>query len=99
MHLGTAPPLLQLCWIEAFLVGGAEIYRNTELDPVRRIYPGGVFDPLNLAGEDKPEQRFKLQENEIRHARLAMVAFFGFAAQAAFTGEGALGSLASEWGL
>lgn len=68
---------MQLCWIEAILVGGAELYRNSELDTTRRCYPGGIFDPLNLAGEDKPEQRFKLQEAEIKHGRLAMVAFFG----------------------
>ena len=30
----------QLVWIEAILVGGAEIYRNRELDPESRIYPG-----------------------------------------------------------
>jgi light-harvesting complex II chlorophyll a/b binding protein 4 len=30
----------QLIWIEAILVGGAEIYRNRELDPEARIYPG-----------------------------------------------------------
>ena len=30
----------QLVWIEAILVGGAEIYRNRELDPETRIYPG-----------------------------------------------------------
>jgi hypothetical protein len=32
--------ITQLVWIEAILVGGAEIYRNTELDPERRLYPG-----------------------------------------------------------
>ncbi len=36
----------QLVWIEAILVGGAEIYRNRELDPEARIYPGV---PRNLA--------------------------------------------------
>ena len=30
----------QLVWIEAILVGGAEIYRNRELAPEKRIYPG-----------------------------------------------------------
>ena len=45
----------------AVQVGGAEIYRNTELDPERRCYPGGIFDPLNLAREDNPEQRRRLQ--------------------------------------
>ena len=32
--------ITQLVWIEAILVGGAEIYRNAELDPMKRVYPG-----------------------------------------------------------
>ena len=35
----------QLVWIEAILVGGAEIYRNRELDPETRIYPGAALWP------------------------------------------------------
>jgi hypothetical protein len=38
--------MTQLVWIEVILVGGVEILRNTELDPEKRIYPGGYFDPL-----------------------------------------------------
>jgi len=30
----------QLVWIEAILVGGAEVYRNRERDPETRLYPG-----------------------------------------------------------
>ena len=30
----------QLTIIEALAVGGAEVYRNTELNPDKRIYPG-----------------------------------------------------------
>jgi light-harvesting complex II chlorophyll a/b binding protein 4 len=85
--------LTQLVWIEAILVGGAELYRNSELDPVKRCYPGGIFDPLKLASED-PERAFRLKEAEIKHGRLAMVSFFGYAVQAGVTGQGALGSLA-----
>ncbi|CAG9463099.1 unnamed protein product [Pedinophyceae sp. YPF-701] len=85
----------QLCWIEAILMGGVEIYRSTELDTTKRCYPGGVFDPLGLAGPDAdPEKAFRLKEAEIKHARLAMVAFFGFGVQYLTTGEGAFGSLA-----
>merc|ERR1712224_538989 len=85
----------QLCWIEAFAVGGAELYRNSELDTEKRIYPGGAFDPLGLAtpGKVSDEQVNRLREAEIKHGRLAMVAFFGFGIQALTTGEGALGSL------
>lgn len=32
--------ITQLVWIEAILVGGAEIYRNGELNPEKRLYPG-----------------------------------------------------------
>lgn len=58
------------------LVGGAEIYRNSELDLEKRLYPGGPFDPLGLASEDRA---FRLKEAEIKHGRLAMIAFLGFA--------------------
>lgn len=42
---------------------------------------GGAFDPLKLASDDS-ERTFKLREAEIKHARLAMVAFLGYAVQA-----------------
>jgi len=87
----------QLCWVEALAVGGAELYRNGELDTEKRIYPGGLFDPLCLAtpGKVSDEQVNRLREAEIKHARLAMIAFFGLSVQALVTGEGALRSLAS----
>ena len=68
--------ITQLIWIEVVLVGGAEIFRNTELNPEKRCYPGGFFDPLKLASEDD-ERAFNLKTAEIKHARLAMVAFLG----------------------
>merc|ERR1712072_407449 len=85
----------QLCWFEALAVGGAELYRNGELDAIRRIYPGGAFDPLSLAtpGKVNFEQINRLREAEIKHGGLAMVAFFGLGVQALTAGEGALGSL------
>eukprot|EP00208_Stichococcus_sp_RCC1054_P000260 CAMPEP_0206149222 /NCGR_PEP_ID=MMETSP1473-20131121/37664_1 /ASSEMBLY_ACC=CAM_ASM_001109 /TAXON_ID=1461547 /ORGANISM="Stichococcus sp, Strain RCC1054" /LENGTH=311 /DNA_ID=CAMNT_0053546675 /DNA_START=102 /DNA_END=1037 /DNA_ORIENTATION=- len=94
-YLGLSLPftVTQLTWIEAILVGGAEIYRNTEQDIERRQYPGGVFDPLDLAG-DGGERAFNLKTAELKHGRLAMVAFLGFSVQALTQGEGALGSLA-----
>jgi len=86
----------QLCWIEALAVGGAELYRNSELETEKRIYPGGVFDPLGLGtvGKADKNQISRLREAEIKHGRLAMVAFFGFGVQALAVGEGAMGSLA-----
>lgn len=68
--------ITQLVWIEVLLVGGAEIYRNSELDVERRYYPGGPFDPLGLASE--PGRADRLKEAEIKHGRLAMIAFLGF---------------------
>lgn len=66
----------QLTIIEVLLVGGAEIYRNTEQDIGKRQYPGGVFDPLGLAsGSD--ERAFNLKTAELKHGRLAMIAFLG----------------------
>ena len=83
--------ITQIAWFELFAVGGAEIYRNTELNPTMRCYPGGVFDPLNLAEGEKGE---KLKEAEIKHGRLAMISFLGYGVQAVYFNEGALGSLA-----
>ena len=77
----------------SLLMGGIEFFRNSELDPERRCYPGGAFDPLNFADEANPERAFQLKTAEIKHGRLAMVAALGFAVQAGFKGEGALGSL------
>merc|ERR1712078_327631 len=87
----------QICWIEAISVGAAELYRNSELDPEKRIYPGGAFDPLGLAtvGKADENQIRRLREAEIKHGRLAMVAFFGFGVQAITLSEGAMGSLAA----
>merc|ERR1712190_710895 len=85
----------QLCWIEFLAVGGAELYRNGKLEPEERIYPGGVFDPLSLAtkGVANSEKINNLREAEIKHGRLALVAFSRFCIQALTVGEGALGSL------
>jgi light-harvesting complex II chlorophyll a/b binding protein 4 len=81
----------QLAVANSVLMGGVELLRNTSTDPETRCYPGGAFDPLNLATSDRAD---KLKEAEIKHGRLAMVACFGFLVQALAFGKGALGSLA-----
>jgi|EP00308_Calcidiscus_leptoporus_P009569 hypothetical protein len=50
-------------------------------------YPGDLgFDPLGLKPEDPAEFR-KMQERELSHGRLAMLAAAGFIAQEAVTGK------------
>lgn len=77
-------------WIEFALMLGVEYYRNTELDVEKRLYPGGVFDPLKLA---ESAQIDRLKEAEIKHARFAMVSIFGMGTQALLFNTGALESL------
>ena len=50
-------------------------------------YPGDLgFDPLGLKPED-PEEFRLMQEKELSHCRLAMIAAAGFLAQEAVTGQ------------
>jgi len=81
----------QLAVANSVLMGGIELFRNSELDTSKRIYPGGFFDPLKLADSESGD---RLKEAEIKHGRLAMVACLGFLIQALTVGEGAIGSLA-----
>jgi len=84
-YLGLPIPfdLKTLVLIEVLLMGYIEVARNSTLDTESRCYPGGNFDPLKLA--EDPDRALQLKTAEIKHARLAMVAFFGFAVQAGFT--------------
>ncbi|XWS43843.1 hypothetical protein CRYUN_Cryun16bG0139100 [Craigia yunnanensis] len=96
-YLGQPLPfsMTTLIWIEVLVIGYIEFQRNAELDPEKRLYPGGsYFDPLGLASD--PEKKATLQLAEIKHARLAMVAFLGFAVQAAATGKGPLNNWATH---
>lgn len=78
-----------LILIEVLLLGYIEFQRNAEVDPETRLYPGGkYFDPFGLAVDETKKDRLKLAE--IKHARLAMVAFLIFAIQAAVTSKGPL---------
>lgn len=70
------------------LMLGIELLRNSETDLEKRLYPGGAFDPLNLATDN-------LKEAEIKHGRLAMVACLGFGVQALAFGTGALDSISA----
>lgn len=41
------------------------------------VLAGGYFDPLGLASDNDPDKVFRLKTAEIKHGRLAMVAFLG----------------------
>lgn len=84
-YFGQAIPfsLSTLVAIEVVLMGYIEGARNGTTDLEKRQYPGGAFDPLGLT--DDPDKAAQLKLAEIKHARLAMVASFGFAVQAGFT--------------
>ncbi|KAI3438605.1 hypothetical protein D9Q98_001028 [Chlorella vulgaris] len=55
-------------------------------------YPGGAFNPLGL-GNSSEESMTDFKWREIRNGRLAMVAFLGFLAQHAATGQGPIDNL------
>lgn len=95
-YLGLPLPfsLTTLIWIEVIVIGYIEFQRNAELDPEKRLYPGGrFFDPLGLAAD--PDEKERLQLAEIKHGRLAMVAFLIFAIQASVTGKGPISFVAT----
>ena len=88
-------------WLWAVMtagIGAAEFYRisvgYSPLDPETNkaesalkpgYYPGDIgFDPLGLKPEDPAEFR-TMQEKELAHGRLAMIASAGFLAQEAVT--------------
>jgi len=81
--IGLPFDLRTLCIIEVLIMGYIEVQRNTILDPEARCYPGGAFDPLNLT--EDPDRAIQLKTAEIKHSRLAMIAFLGFSVQAGFT--------------
>lgn len=95
-YLGLPLPfdLPTLTIIEVLLIGYIEFARNGVTDPEERIYPGGYFDPLNLASS--PEKAAQLKVAELKHGRLAMVSALGFAVQAFATGTGPLDNLAQH---
>lgn len=75
--------------VEFVAMAGAESYRGAQQEAEKRKYPGGAFDPMGLSKGNLDE----LKTKELKNGRLAMVAFVGFVAQHAATGETPLGAL------
>merc|ERR1719217_18862 len=76
------------CEIQRIAVGFAPLDKDTKKAPsaLKPTYiPGDLgFDPLSLKPEDPAELR-EMQEKELAHARLGMIAAAGFLAQEAVT--------------
>jgi hypothetical protein len=102
------PQLPFWLWIAMTVgIGRAELFRIqkgwAKVDPATNkaasalregYYPGDLgFDPLNLKPEDPVEFRL-MQEKELSHCRLAMIAAAGFLAQEAVSGQ----TWGSYWG-
>lgn len=80
-YLGNSLPfsLPVVACIEIFVMAYVETQRSSETDPVKRLYPGGKFDP---AGFSKGDGFEKMKRKELANGRVAMLAFAGIIGEA-----------------
>jgi len=84
-------PLLPLIAIQAAVMGFLEMkrYQGYKEKGVTGVFNDFPFDPAGMLSEE-------MKVKEVKNARLAMVAMFGFTGQAAVTGTGAVENLKSH---
>jgi len=104
LHLAGGQAVFIIVAAQIILMGGPEYARFCglrSLEPVGvalpgpdPLYPGGSpFDPFNYANNFGSTFYETQRVAEIKHGRLAMVSFFGMAAQALATGQGPVQNL------